>query len=1137
MSLQDDNYNDINASENVLKMSIRDLVRKRLNNAQKIRQENLDKEAERTRKSMESVHISRPQTSSSFEIPLIQFLHSLGEGGLVDKVSSLISNTSSNAEIEASLVNTSFGKLTVENEQYLTGIPFTQKTEYLSIPFEELIARRIHDRSIIPDVSTSLSSTQFNLVNQFFERYAKLNEGQLLKTDEHTIVDSIDQHTDKLRKSLRRITNLVTNEVQFQEKTKLDSTDFTCIGVRVRESSEVLLKNSAVIQSQFSLTSIQRNKNRISYTSNSQNSILKPNLRVDLTKVTSPNTKTRYEIEVEIVDIEYAKLNPKVSAIQFLETINLLRNVLNGSEYLLYDSSLIPSEIEKAYVKWRFGRCFTSENISYNGNLSSLPFVQNRPVNLKLNHFYDNQAGKPIIHQTLTTIKVDGHRAFVSVLDSGVYLCEGRNSVTKLGACKASKTEFILDTEVVRLNRISKHVEISIPSSYGKIPSTNLSIFVFDIVFSSLTNSLDRGDQLHSVVLTKTLSNGSTSFIGIGDRQNYQDFRHMALLDRIKMIRAISSEHTLVDPSGGGYYLDTVRACVQSESITFYPKPYYMVSERASIYDRVNKAFDQLSYDGKWKYGKKFEQDGLIFQDWESVYSNTSTFKWKPREKVTIDFLVKETVDTSIFNLYVENSDGVLVVFDKCPEYVNSNDIITFQDGHSLSRSEFVGNVVEFAFDSYSNPIPYRIREDKAGHPNKFNVANDNYNDVKNPIEESTIRGRDTVIMRRIHNREKEVMLSNFLSNTKSFLFDIGSGRGGDLAKWKRLPEKISKVLCIEPDSNNIEELEKRAANLAMNNYECIQAGAETSDLFSRYLEGSSVNVTSFFSLTFFFKDEKLLEGLLKNLQSLPEGSVFFGIVLDGDRVHKLLGDNNSFFDCDSFSIKGDYENKILGEVGCKIITSLKDSTSMVKEVEEYLVFFPLLVRKLASIGYTLIANRFLEGDYVKTKADNGDKTIEQINPLYSNMPHNSLIFSSLNRAFVFKRVSETDVKFDHHSILTSTFCKYIDYNCSEKKVVLPAPLKDDDAETKINNAWEMPVKPVASSSQTETTKVKPVASSSQTTESVTSSRGRGRGTRGRTATASSDTLSAAWGSQSKPLSKRGARGRAKLFGATNKRY
>ena len=139
----------------------------------------------------------------------------------------------------------------------------------------------------------------------------------------------------------------------------------------------------------------------------------------------------------------------------------------------------------------------------------------------------------------------------------------------------------------------------------------------------------------------------------------------------------------------------------------------------------LNMEYTELSIDYNliWHYiicGLPEYTDGIVFFPLDEPYKNKCTYKYKPAELLTIDFLVKQD------GLYAVDDDGNKLLF-------TGNSIFPyhfkFQDDWKLDT------ITEFQYnnDTYNfNPI--RIRHDKI-KPNYIGVALDVWEDVNNPID------------------------------------------------------------------------------------------------------------------------------------------------------------------------------------------------------------------------------------------------------------------------------------------------------------------------------------------------------------------------------------------------------------------
>lgn len=305
--------------------------------------------------------------------------------------------------------------------------------------------------------------------------------------------------------------------------------------------------------------------------------------------------------------------------------------------------------------------------------------------------------------------------------------------------------------------------------------------------------------------------------------------------------------------------------------------------------------------------------DGIIIQP-ANEYFNNSTYKVKPADQLTIDFkltkatllnaqsgkfpnLTKEnykfayilsTAENKIFNPYkIRNNSGKQVSFEG---------IVIFNDAITAKLYEkYNGQIVECRWNHISKMFdPIRAREDRF-YPNNADTANDIWYDIHNPIAMETITGEDLVIMRKIHNKVKEDTLKRYLKSNEIIL-DIGSGRGGDLTKWRKLG--LNKVYAVEPNEENSKELVRRLAEDQskfkedMPDIDLLSFGAENTEKIKERTEKASFSsIVSFFSLTYFGETRNIYKGLIDTISLIPSGGYFIGAVMDGKEVGKLLND------------------------------------------------------------------------------------------------------------------------------------------------------------------------------------------------------------------------------------------------------
>ena len=418
------------------------------------------------------------------------------------------------------------------------------------------------------------------------------------------------------------------------------------------------------------------------------------------------------------------------------------------------------------------------------------------------------------------------------------------------------------------------------------------------------------------------------------------------------------------------------------------------------FYKDIDSGFDLV----KARDEAGLSTDGIIIQPIKMPYNNfilrqtnatqsrneiwMPTLKWKPSTHMSIDFLVKLAQERDVYYLYAADNNNI-VKFVGTPRHPYSKNIVI---GGGMFQGENInGKIVEFKWDyNDSNFIPMRYRHDKLNANNiniilgTFGVKSGIWNDIMEPITEADIRGDTLKVMRRLHNNIKSNMLINIKEN--STILDIGSGRGGDISKWKR---RHLNVFGVEPNADNITELYKRLPPAFSDKFVFAQIGAEETEKVIEFTKHTLLDgVISFFSLTFFLETEKMFEGLLSTIDKIvkPSGK-FVGIVMDGEKVKKLLEHGDTYINR-SFSIVSKGSPSVIekksefgeetGDFGNKILINLNDPTSMVKNQEEYLVNFKYLEKRLGEMGFRLTYSKILGND-VMTEINKALLIIETI--------------------------------------------------------------------------------------------------------------------------------------------------------------
>lgn len=520
-----------------------------------------------------------------------------------------------------------------------------------------------------------------------------------------------------------------------------------------------------------------------------------------------------------------------------------------------------------------------------------------------------------------------------------------------------------------------------------KLDGTRAMVGVFDIgsyVYNPPFDMFKRGRGIPSIagtLLDTELHDDSFYAFDILFYRG-QDVRRYAFDERMRML-----EEAVATITSSGEFYRQIRV-----------KDYYTTG---TFYDRTLKAIDDMAKSDP----EGVVYDGLIFQPTSRGvgYRNDLTRKWKPESLLTIDFLLRHvSSDTSgdTFEILVGDR-GTDIVFTGTERYPTTGKI-TVKDGEH-EGVDVDGMVAECRWITGHFEI-YRLREDR-DRPNHINVARDVWRDINEPISDATIRGDTLQAMRRFHNNVKRNMLQGNL-RVGDIDMDWGSGRGGDLAKWNEL--KLERVYVVEPNAENLAELERRKASMKITTDVVISksgkrllGGQDTEALRKVVGDDTLAAITSFFSLTFFGKDRDMFDGMVETISTLiPKKGRFVGIVMDGDRVRDLLDDVRREKDLPeeeaavyvpegaAFTIEqaSEFSDEI-EEGKNEISITINDPDSMVKDQTEWLFYFTKLREALEARGFVLVTDGYL---------DQGSE--------FDVLPPSSKTFSALNRMFVFER-------------------------------------------------------------------------------------------------------------------------------------
>jgi SAM-dependent methyltransferase len=426
-------------------------------------------------------------------------------------------------------------------------------------------------------------------------------------------------------------------------------------------------------------------------------------------------------------------------------------------------------------------------------------------------------------------------------------------------------------------------------------------------------------------------------------------------------------------------------------------------------------------------------------------------FKWKFPSTVSIDFLIKQidvfkenSVTNKVFSLYVMDKDKLTEFksFYRGKQFYPPMVYIT-NSSHNEYDLLQNGQIIELAFDRIHNQFRLlKIRTDKT-EPNAKNTAEATFVDMETEFSlnllKNLLQGKQTIqqqilpstvilqtrqninpsiiplkAYRSYHNQIKRALIQKYAKNKR--VLDLGAGKGGDLLKYK--DAGITYLWAVEPNKSYIEDedgFKDRLKGYPINfqkNVEIIETNAENTKLISDTIIKSfndnkiddprATIISSFFSMSFFFKDQNSLSSLVKTIsENLLVNGHFIGTMLDGQRTWNILNKTNGrFVDPQGYYyIQKKYPDAAMS-IGDEIGVNLSGTPTVKNEQKEWLADFNRLTDTLAQQNITLVEMVYLD-DYNDITTALNNKNIKNY---YDQMSQTEKNLNSLYSYFVFKK-------------------------------------------------------------------------------------------------------------------------------------
>lgn len=712
-----------------------------------------------------------------------------------------------------------------------------------------------------------------------------------------------------------------------------------------------------------------------------------------------------FEMEIEAVNdavkIKYPNLETSGAELS-KDILSVSKIILCGLQKTNYPVTYTEQyAILQDYMKLLYKEEYNPEKRVYPSNFigpSSKTLQIRNIVNISANSNIPN-----IRKDFCVTDKADGDRHLLYINNVGrIYLINTNMEVIFTGAKTEEQQCFnsLIDGELILHDKLSQYIN---------------TFAAFDIYY------------------IKSEDVRAYGFMPTERTDDYTKFRLPLLKQFVNALKPIGISNT---------YSSKKSSPITIETKKFYP--FYNIQEAKAanakpdmnIFDACNYILSNIN-DGLYKY----TTDGLIFTHMKyGVGSNKEkeagplkktsweySFKWKPAEFNTIDFLVstkkgqngddivssiyEEGINTSINKQLTQYKTLILmcgfdetrhgyvnpcqdILDDKLPD-VNPNNIrvdtyvpkrfiptvpfdpnagicnvllktdITGKQQMFTEENEVFtdGTIVEFKYEMNKEGLfkwtPLRVRYDKTfelkqglkNYGNAYNVANDNWFSIHNPITEEmittgenipevvadediyysqTAKTSDTKGLRDFHNLFVKNLLIRNVSKRGDILIDFACGKGGDLSKW--INANLSFVFGIDISKDNLENRfngactrflnhRKEYKNMpyalfvngdsslnirsgeAMLNEKAIQI---TKAVFGKGVKDSNLgegvirqfgkgedgfNVTSIqFAIHYMFESPKKFHNLMRNVAECTKlGGHFIGTSYDGKTVFNIL--------------------------------------------------------------------------------------------------------------------------------------------------------------------------------------------------------------------------------------------------------
>lgn len=463
------------------------------------------------------------------------------------------------------------------------------------------------------------------------------------------------------------------------------------------------------------------------------------------------------------------------------------------------------------------------------------------------------------------------------------------------------------------------------------------------------------------------------------------------------------------------------------------------------------------------KEKKPYETDGIILTPIDGQYTTMQVYKYKPIDKLSVDFLIKKCPDklhgitpyiqkpkhtlyllfcgiqSNVFQMlnmqFIKHYDDIFPGIDtrNLPRYFPvqfqpSDEQFAYLYWHQDEKS-LDGLVGEFVYETDLRQWTlHKIRHDRqievqrgTYFGNNYKIAELTWMNYRTPLIIEELDDKQDIYFQQ-HSNPLQEASRHFNSFVKSKIFesirktncvmDMASGKGQDLFRYGTY--QVGNVVCLEIDGVALLELVSRKHDYGRNGKSPMNITTQQLDLNADYKENisklSSIQfktvdvVMCNFAFHYFIKNKASLTNVLKFIQYwLKPGGKFIFTSFDAKAIIRLLNEHNG-----NWTIK--QGNKIKYSIKKQYTVNYLEPIGQKIEVllpfssdkyySEYLVNIDYITEVAEKLGFLLEIDQGFDEFLQDYKRQNSAE--------YNKMDSSDMQYSSLYHYYCFHKKSQT---------------------------------------------------------------------------------------------------------------------------------